>query len=78
MPAGVYDTIDVKIGKAEGQNFWCVMFPAICIGGSAKCNESKMSDVLSKDATKLVTGKTPEIKFKFKLIEAFEFIKNRF
>ena len=78
LPAGVYDTIDVKIGKAEGQNFWCVMFPGICIGGSSKQNKEKMQSVLSKDGYELVTQKTPEIKFKFKLIELFQMVKNRF
>lgn len=30
LPAGYYDALRVKIGKAEGQNWWCVMFPPLC------------------------------------------------
>jgi len=30
LPAGNYDALRVKIGKAEGQNWWCVMFPPLC------------------------------------------------
>ena len=30
FPAGFYDALRVKIGKAEGQNWWCVMFPPLC------------------------------------------------
>ena len=30
LPAGFYDALRVKIGKAEGQNWWCVMFPPLC------------------------------------------------
>ena len=31
LPAGYYDALRVKIGNAEGQNWWCVMFPPLCI-----------------------------------------------
>ena len=30
LPAGYYDALRVKIGKAEGKNWWCVMFPPLC------------------------------------------------
>lgn len=30
LPAGYYDALRVKIGKAQGQNWWCVMFPPLC------------------------------------------------
>ena len=31
MPAGFYDALRVEIGKAEGKNWWCVMYPPLCI-----------------------------------------------
>ena len=30
LPAGFYDALRVEIGKAKGQNWWCVMFPPLC------------------------------------------------
>lgn len=30
LPAGFYDALRVKIGDADGQNWWCVMFPPLC------------------------------------------------
>ncbi len=30
LPAGTYDALTIKIGKAEGENFWCMLYPAIC------------------------------------------------
>lgn len=30
-PAGEYDALCVRIGKAEGHNWWCVLFPPLCI-----------------------------------------------
>lgn len=77
LPAGVYDTVDLEIGKAQGQNFWCVMFPDICIGGSSKNNVEKIKNVLSEDASELATSSEPVIKFKFRLVEIFQTLKNR-
>ena len=31
MPAGVYQTLQVRIGNGEGQNWWCVAFPTLCL-----------------------------------------------
>lgn len=31
FPEGVYDAVRVDIGAARGHNWWCVMFPDLCI-----------------------------------------------
>lgn len=31
FPAGEYDALCVRIGAAEGHNWWCVLFPPLCI-----------------------------------------------
>ena len=31
MPAGSYDALRILIGKAEGHNWWCVMYPPLCL-----------------------------------------------
>lgn len=79
LPAGVYDTLDIKIGSAEGENFWCVMFPDICISSSsAKTNKQKLSTVLSGDSLKIATNnKSCRVRFKFKTIELIESVKNK-
>ena len=35
LPAGVYESLRVTIGKGEGQNWWCVVFPSLCSGNFA-------------------------------------------
>lgn len=30
FPPGIYDTLRIDIGKAEGRNWWCVMYPSLC------------------------------------------------
>lgn len=79
LPAGVYDTLDIKIGAAEGENFWCVMFPDICVSGSSSAkNKRKLAGVLSGDSLKITTGdSSTRVRFKFKTIELVESIKNK-
>ncbi len=36
LPAGVYDALRVEIGEGEGKNWWCVLFPSLCIPTSGK------------------------------------------
>jgi len=31
LPAGVYDSLKVEIGNHEGKNWWCVVFPSLCL-----------------------------------------------
>lgn len=30
-PEGNYHALKINLGKAEGQNWWCVMFPPLCL-----------------------------------------------
>ena len=41
LPAGVYEALRITIGEGKGQNWWCVVFPQLCLGTSA----SKVQDV---------------------------------
>lgn len=36
MPAGVYDSLMIRIGTAQGRNWWCVAFPSLCIAATTK------------------------------------------
>lgn len=35
LAAGVYDALIVELGEAEGQNWWCVVYPPLCFAGEA-------------------------------------------
>lgn len=77
LPAGMYDALRVEIGKAEGQNWWCVMFPSLCfvdISSGVVDDEAKenLEENLEKESYTVISdSKEPDIKFKFKLIEFF-------
>lgn len=36
LPAGEYEALQVKIGEAKGQNWWCVLYPALCRTGEGE------------------------------------------
>ncbi len=70
LPAGVYNSIKITIGEGSGHNWWCIVFPSVCLNA---CSES-MSEYLTDDELELVnSGYTP----KFKIIEIYEKIKDR-
>lgn len=73
LPAGYYTAVKVIIGEGAGQNWWCVMFPPMCLPSAVA--ECEISDVLTDDETEIVT-ETEKFKFKFKIIEIFEEIFN--
>lgn len=72
MPAGEYKAVRVKIGKAEGKNWWCVLFPALCI--PAAQGQKELSDVLTD--SEIDTISTPKFKAKFAIVEFFQNLKN--
>lgn len=39
LPAGKYRTLRVDIGEAEGKNWWCVIYPTVCLSGSSHVEE---------------------------------------
>ena len=32
LPAGVYESLRITIGEGQGHNWWCVVFPTLCVG----------------------------------------------
>ncbi len=68
FPSGVYNAVKIKIGAAEGQNWWCVLFPQICLSTSISKN-SVTDDMLSSSSKELAANKKPAARIKFKIIE---------
>ena len=78
IPAGYYDALRVKIGSAQGKNWWCVMFPPLCfvnVTSGIVPDESKelLESQLNEEEYNIISNKdSSEIKFKFKLIELLQ------
>lgn len=64
LPAGTYTALRITLGKGEGHNWWCVMFPPLCIPMSTDRSEAEA--MLPQE---LLNNKYSEIKIKFALFE---------
>lgn len=76
LPAGNYDALRIKIGNAEGQNWWCSLFPPLCfvdISSGVIDNEAKedLKQSLSEEEFAIITNDNETIKLKFKILEMF-------
>ena len=77
LPAGQYDAVRIKIGAAEGKNWWCVMFPPLCfVDGTTDTAyaEEKLGTLIDKESYDIITscqsGSFP-FEIKFKIVELF-------
>ena len=76
LPAGYYDALRIKIGNAEGQNWWCSLFPPLCFvdissGVIDENSKDNLRENLSDEEFAIVTSNSEKIKLKFKLLEIF-------
>lgn len=72
LPAGEYNAVRVIIGDGEGKNWWCVMFPPLCLPAAEK--QADLSDVLNQDELAL-TQSEPKYEVRFWIIEKIEKLK---
>ena len=61
FPQGYYDALRIKLGKAKGQNWWCVLYPNLCFT-SATCavvdeeGKEELREVLTDEEYEMVTA----------------------
>jgi stage II sporulation protein R len=60
LPCGYYTSLKISIGEGDGQNWWCVMFPPLCLDAATS------SAGYSDEEKELISGK---YKIKFKILE---------
>lgn len=72
LPRGNYTALCIRLGKAEGQNYWCVLFPPLCLGASTEDGAKVFEECgLSRSEYNLMRTETPRYKLKFKILELF-------
>lgn len=71
LPAGTYTSLKIRIGKAQGHNWWCVLYPQLS-RGSASVDDTLIRTGFSSDQVEILTG-SEKIKYKlrFKILEIF-------
>ncbi|MGN0674843.1 MAG: stage II sporulation protein R [Oscillospiraceae bacterium] len=78
MPAGEYTALRITIGEAQGKNWWCVMFPPLCLPAVTNIDEAleECGDVFTAEEIDML--KNPEnYECKFYIVELFNKLKSR-
>ena len=78
FPAGKYTSLKVVLGDGAGKNWWCVMFPPLCIpvADDVRGDKEKTAEYLSPSGEKIVNGGEKYI-VRFKLLEIYEELRER-
>ena len=78
LPAGVYDSLRVTIGQGEGHNWWCVIFPSLCVPATADgIAEAAAAGGFSTGEIRLLTQADPAYTVKFRSLELLQALKSR-
>lgn len=75
LPAGKYRTLQIEIGEAKGQNWWCMVYPALCIPSSSRSETDILSDL--PPGERQIIAHPKEYEVKFKVVEWFEKLKEQ-
>ena len=79
LPAGVYESLRVSIGNAEGHNWWCVVFPSLCMAASSQeLVQAAQAAGFSDGQIRLITEANDTYVVKFKVLELLGQLKNFF
>lgn len=77
FPAGEYLSLRVIIGSGEGQNWWCCLFPPLCLSGASELSREQNEDAfisvgLTGEQYKVITeSNSPKYRARFKILEVF-------
>lgn len=78
LPSGRYSSLKVNIGESEGQNWWCVLFPPLCVE-AAEAEEELVATGFTPNQIKVLTdSETPKYVIRFRILEWAEDIAELF
>lgn len=75
MPAGRYTAVKVVIGEGAGHNWWCVMFPPLCLP-AAQDRGGNIDAFLDGDELKVVES-SGRYEPRFKIVEIIEELREK-
>lgn len=70
LPAGEYQALRLSIGEARGRNWWCVMFPPLCVPAAEAAVEGQESKAAEEDIEAL--NQEPHYRLSFAVVEWLE------
>ena len=76
LPSGVYQSLRVTIGEGTGHNWWCVIFPSLCVPATADgFAEAAAAGGFSTGEIRLLTQADPAYTVKFRSLELLQALK---
>ena len=64
LPRGVYSSLIVKIGEGAGRNWWCVMYPPMCLDMALDAPKDDWVQDYTDEELSLISGGKYRVKFK--------------
>jgi len=76
LPAGRYQAVRVVLGEGGGRNWWCVMFPPLCLPAARPNRQASLDAILTAGQLRIVKS-NPKLEIRFKLVELWEGLLNK-
>lgn len=82
LPAGEYYGVRLILGEGEGHNWWCVMYPPLCVADDSSMemdgkSQELLKQSLDEETYEVVTGEKSDITVKFKAVELIQELKQK-
>ena len=77
FPAGRYQSVQVLIGDNDGENWWCVMFPPLCLPAATQRSSTTLDAVLTNGQLRVVEA-NPRFEVRFRIVELWESMLEHF
>lgn len=71
LPAGKYNALRITLGEGKGHNWWCVVFPPLCLNSVSETVAEKAGN-FSEGQVRLITGESEGYVVKFKAMELWD------
>ena len=73
LPCGNYNAVRIILGEGRGENWWCVLYPPMCIENKGirmdKYSLNQLKSKISLNSNDIITDDDSNVQIKFKTIE---------
>ena len=74
FPAGDYEALRVQIGESKGRNWWCVMYPSLCLVDGVyqtvpESSKDKLKQVLSTSEYQSLVDGGEDVQFRLRFFD---------
>lgn len=74
FPCGVYDAVRITIGNGKGRNWWCDLYPSLCLTDSSaktvpESSKKELAEHMAPDDYETIFNEPPKVEIRFRLLE---------